>query len=259
MLALRSFAFHLSFYLLTAVLAILGLPALLAGRTGVIALARFWARLVQVLLAGICGLRADFRGVENIPSGGYIIAPKHQSAWETLALLRFTPDFTFVLKRELLKVPIFGWYLRRSQQIAIDRSKGASALSQVVAKTRAMAPEGRQIFIFPEGTRRAPGAPAQYKFGVSHIYAQTGARCLPVALDSGLFWPRRGFLIRPGTVLVEFLPAIEPGLDRDSFLQLLQARLEQATDRLIAESIAADPSLKSALARDGAEAAPRAS
>jgi 1-acyl-sn-glycerol-3-phosphate acyltransferase len=244
MLFLRSLVFNLGFYLGTTVFAVVGLPTLARDRQAVIALARAWGRYVEWLLAAVCGLRAEYRGVENIPSGGYIIAPKHQSAWETLALLRFTPDFSFVLKRQLTRIPVFGWYLARAEQIAIDRSRGSSALNQVVTKGRKLLSEGRQLFIFPEGTRRPPGAEPRYKFGVAQVYAQTGAPCLPVALNSGLFWPRRSFMRRPGVILVQFLEPIQPGLDRDVFFDQLQTRLEEATNALIAESLAADPSLR---------------
>jgi 1-acyl-sn-glycerol-3-phosphate acyltransferase len=254
MIFLRSLVFHFCFYLGTAVLAVVGLPTLAGNRHAVMALARVWVRYVGWLLAFVCGLRAEYRGVENIPNGGYIIAPKHQSSWETLALLLFTPDFSFVLKRELMRIPIFGWYLARSEQIAIDRSQGASALSQVVTKARALLAEGRQLFIFPEGTRRPPGAEPRYKFGVAHVYAETGGQCLPVALNSGLFWPRRGFLVRPGVVLVQFLPPIQPGLEREVFFRELQSRLEEATNALIAESIAANPLLKAKAAKDSSGA-----
>ena len=244
MLFLRSLVFNVGFYVGTAVFALVGLPALARDRHAVLALARAWARYVDWLLGTVCGLRVEFRGVENIPVGGYIIAPKHQSAWETLALLRFTPDFSYVLKRELMRIPLFGWYLARAEQIAIDRSQGASALNQVVTKARALLTEGRQLFIFPEGTRRPPGAEPRYKFGVAQLYAATGAPCLPVALNSGLFWPRRSFLRRPGVILVEFLPPIAPGLEKSVFFEQLQTRMEEATNRLIAESLAADPTLR---------------
>lgn len=250
MLVLRSLLFNAAFYLMTTVLMIAGMPTLLFGRHAVFALARAWNRATLWLLRVIVGMDVEFRGTERIPEGGFILAPKHQSAWETIALLSFTPDFSYILKRELTLIPLFGWFLKAAEQIAIDRAKRGAALTQAATKAHAALDQGRQIFIFPEGTRRPPGAPPKYKFGVAAIYAEATSPCVPVALNSGLFWGRRTFIKRPGTVLVEFLEPIPPGLDRQTFFHTLQDKLESATDRLIAESIARDPSLKSALRPD---------
>lgn len=248
MLVLRSLLFNALFYLALTALMLFGLPVLLFGRHGVFWLARIWARGNLWMLRVICGVEVEYRGLENLPGkGGFIIAPKHQSVWETFALLPFVPDFTFILKRELTYVPLFGWYLKSAEQIAIDRSSGRVALNEATSKSRAVLAAGRQIFIFPEGTRRPAGAPPVYKFGVSNIYADANVPCVPVALNSGLFWPRRTLLRWPGKVLVEFLEPIPPGLDRQTFLTTLQDRLEAATNRLIRESLAANPSLRGRL------------
>jgi 1-acyl-sn-glycerol-3-phosphate acyltransferase len=146
-----------------------------------------------------------------------------------------------VLKRELTYIPFFGWYLLRAEQIAIDRANAQTALRQLTAKAKALFAEGRQLFIFPEGTRRPPGAPPAYKAGAAYVYDKTGVPCLPVALNAGLFWPRRRFLRFPGTILVEFLPPIAPGMKREAFLRELQWRIETATDRLIAEAAGHEP------------------
>jgi 1-acyl-sn-glycerol-3-phosphate acyltransferase len=243
MLILRSALFNLLFYLVLIGLMLAGLPTLLLGRHAIFWLGRLWSRTSLWLLDEICGMRVEFRGVENIPAGGIIVAAKHQSVWETFALLAFFPDFAFILKRELKLIPVFGWYLARADQIAINRSDGRTALGQATEGARTLLREGRQVLIFPEGTRRPVGATPAYKFGVAHIYAECGAPCLPVALNAGLFWPRRSFLRRPGTVLVEFLAPIAPGLGKEEFLAELQARLETATNRLVAESMARDPRL----------------
>jgi 1-acyl-sn-glycerol-3-phosphate acyltransferase len=247
MLILRSALFNVLFYLLLVGLMLAGLPTLLLGRHAIFWLARLWSRTSLWLLDKICGLRAEFRGTANIPRGGCIVAPKHQSIWETFALLLYFPDFAFILKRELAFVPLFGWYLARAEQIAINRSEGRSALTQATESARALVREGRQVLIFPEGTRRPAGSPPVYKFGVAHLYGECGVPCLPVALNSGLFWPRRSFVRRPGTVLVEFLTPIPPGLGKEEFFAQLQSRLEAATESLIAESIERDPQLVQAL------------
>jgi 1-acyl-sn-glycerol-3-phosphate acyltransferase len=248
MLFLRSLLFNVLFYLNLVVLMLLGLPTLLFGHRAVLALARTWANSSNWLLRNICGLEAEYRGLQNIPRGGYIIAPKHQSIWETFSLVPFAPDFSYILKRELTWLPFFGWYLVRARQIAINRSRGSSALAEATRKSREVLAEGRQIFIFPEGTRRPVGAPPIYKYGVASIYADANAPCLPVALNAGLFWPRRSFLRRRGKILVEFLEPIPPGLEKSEFLSILKERLEGATNRLIEESIAVDPSLRQIMA-----------
>lgn len=257
LLIIRSALFNVIFYLVLIVLMIVGLPTLLFGRHAVFALARLWARINLWLIDVICGIKVEIRGIENIPPGGVIVAPKHQSFWETFALSLHFTDFTFILKRELMWLPVFGWYLKGAEMIAIDRSTGRAALAQVTDRSRPVLSQGRAIIIFPEGTRRPVGAPPAYKFGVAHLYATNNVPCLPVALNSGLFWPRRSFLRRPGTVVVEFLPPIEPGKERDVFFPLLQEQLERATNALIDEAVAKDPSLRDVLykAEDGAKPA----
>ena len=243
MLLARSLVFNLLFYINLIGLMILGMPLMLAGPRGVIWLARTWGKTSLWLLRAICGLNVEYRGLRNIPAGGYIIAPKHQSIWETFALLPLFGDFTFIVKRELTWIPLFGWYLVVARQIAINRASGAAALSEATERATRQLNSARPGFIFPEGTRRPAGAPPLYKFGVAAIYAASGAQCLPIALNSGLFWPRRSFSRRPGTVLVEILEPIPAGLERQAFLETLTARLEGATNRLIAEAIRADATL----------------
>ena len=243
LLILRSILFNVVFYINLIGLMVLGMPVLAFGWRANQAMARQWGKNSLWLLEKICGLKVEFRGLEHIPAGGAIIAPKHQSILETFALTVPVQDFAYIHKRELTWIPFFGWYLARSGQLSINRKKGGSALAQVAALARQILPQGRRIFIFPEGTRRAPGAPPAYKYGVTHLYTETGTPCLPVALNSGLFWPRRSFLRRPGLLTIEFLPVIQPGLARTAFAALLQERVETATNRLMDEAIARDPSL----------------
>ena len=254
MTALRSLVFNIAFYLNLIVLMIFGLPALIGGRHGVFFLARLWSTTSCWLLAAICGLRVEYRGLENIPKGGYIIAAKHHSVLETFALLTYAPDFAIVVKRELVFIPLFGLYLVAARQIAINRSRGHTALAQIVAQARQVLSAGRQVMIFPEGTRRPAGAPPRYRFGVAALYGETGAPCLPVALNTGLFWSRRGFTRRPGVAVIEYLPPIPPGLDRFAFAERLRTTIETASDRLCAEAVAADPRLAPILAAGAATA-----
>jgi 1-acyl-sn-glycerol-3-phosphate acyltransferase len=245
---LRSLAFNVVFYVAIVGLMVLGLPTLVAGRRSVIGLARLWGAVSVWLLSRIAGLRIEYRGVDNIPADGFILASKHESFLETFALLKHAPDFAIILKKQLVFLPLFGLYLLAAGQIAIDRSHARRALAQMIAKARAVLADGRQLFIYPEGTRRPPGAPPRYKSGVAALYAATGAPCLPVALNTGLYWARRGFTRRPGVAVIEYLPPIPPGLARAAFLARLESDIETACARLNAEAVAADPRLARVLA-----------
>ena len=248
MLVLRSALFNVLFYLNLVVQMIVGLPTILFGHRAILRLATIWARSSLWLLRVICGTRVEFRGLDRVTPGSLIVAAKHQSFLDVIALLTIFAQSTFVLKRQLTRIPLFGLYLSCSGQIAIDRARGRSALAQAGRGAAEALAEGRQFLIFPEGTRRPPGAEPQYKYGVAVIYDETRVPCLPVALNSGLFWPRRSFLRRPGTVVVELLEPIGPGLDKAAFLSLLRDRIETASDRLLDEATRRDPQLKLACA-----------
>jgi len=188
-----------------------------------------------VLLRTVGGIGCEVRGREKIPRGSIIVASKHQSAWETFALLPLFDNPLFIVKRELMWIPIFGWLMRKGRMVPVDRGAGSQALIAMTERARIELAEGRQLIIFPEGTRRPAGAEPRYKYGVAHLYAAEGVPCLPVALNSGLFWPRRSLMLRPGTVIVEILDPIAPGLDKDEFFERLRGAIEDATARLLAE------------------------
>jgi 1-acyl-sn-glycerol-3-phosphate acyltransferase len=232
---IRSILFTVAFYLVTAGMMIAALPTL-ATRRGVLGLAQTWGRVILRLLEAIVGLKVEFRGLEHIPPGGVMVASKHQSALETMALVTVLDDFTYILKRELMWLPLFGWYLARGEMVAIDRSRGSRALVQMNERAAAAMRQGRRLIIFPEGTRRAAGAPPAYKFGVAHLYDRLGVPCLPVALNTGVFWARRKSVYRPGTTVIAFLPPIPPGMPRDAFFTELQHRIETASDALLREA-----------------------
>lgn len=233
---IRSLLFNISFYLSTIVWMLIAIPTFAMPYWGIVGIAKLWGRTNLVLLRIICGIRVEFRGLEKLPPGGFIAAIKHQSAWDTFALLWMFRDPTFILKRELQWIPLFGWYTIKGRMIAVNRSGGAQALADMNARAGDEMRHGRQIVIFPEGTRRAAGAEPRYKYGVAHIYDAGGVPCVPIALNSGLFWPRRTFMRYPGTVLVEVQDPIAPGLPKDEFFARLQNAIETATARLIAES-----------------------
>jgi 1-acyl-sn-glycerol-3-phosphate acyltransferase len=232
---IRSIAFNVVFYVNLVVLMVLALPSLVMPYRAILEMAKIWGRTSLKLLRWICGLKAEFRGLENIPPGPLIVAAKHQSMWETFVLVSLFDDPTFIIKRELMWIPIFGWYTWKGRMIPVKRGARSQALTEMAALARTEIRRGRQLIIFPEGTRRPPGAEPRYKFGVAHLYAEIGVPCVPVALNSGLYWPRRSFLRWPGTVKVEFLPPIAPGLDQQVFFDRLQHAIETATARLIAE------------------------
>jgi 1-acyl-sn-glycerol-3-phosphate acyltransferase len=231
---LRSLVFNVLFYLNFLFWAVIAVPTLILPRAALLRVANWWAQSNILLMRVVCGIKVEFRGAEKIPRGPLLVASKHQSMWETISLLSFFEAPFFVLKRELKWIPIFGLFLMKANMIAIDRQAGGRALLAMVRRAVEEVRHGRQLVIFPEGTRTAPGAPPHYKPGVGQLYVACGVTCLPVALNSGLFWPRRTFMRYPGTLIVEFLDPLPSGLPREEFFIRLRATIEEATDRLVA-------------------------
>jgi 1-acyl-sn-glycerol-3-phosphate acyltransferase len=233
----RAALFNLLFYLWTALLVLGLIPvAPFMSALAMRRLAGFWMRGLHRILRWTVGLSHEVRGFEHCPSGPVIIASKHQSAWETLFFHSVRPNIVIGLKWELRRIPLFGWYLAVARNIFIDRGGAAKAMRSLIEGAKAAVAEGTSILIFPEGTRRPPGAPPDYKPGVAALYRELGIPVVPVALNSGLFWGRRAFLKRPGRIVVEFLPPIPPGLDRRAFMAELERRIEGATTSLIEEA-----------------------
>ena len=230
----RSLLFNALFYLNTLVWLLIGLPTFFLPYRATIWVAKSWGR-INVALLRVAGISYEVRGREKIPPGALIVASKHQSAWETFALLPLFDNPLFILKRELQWIPFFGWLLIKGRMVPVDRGAGSQALVGMTERARIELGCGRQLIIFPEGTRRPAGAEPRYKYGVAHLYAAEGVPCLPIALNSGVFWPRRSLKLKPGTVVVEILDPIAPGLDKDVFFKRLQDEIETATARLIAE------------------------
>ena len=241
MILLRSILFNIAFYLYTTVAVFLIIPVfLLPHRIGWWAV-RAWAKINLWLLRTIVGLDFEIRGRENIPQGGLLVASKHQSAWETFALIPLFENPTYIMKRELMWIPFFGWYAKRFGMIPINRGRGSAVLPDLTAKARKAVADNRQILIFPEGTRRPPGAKPAYKFGIAYLYSHLDCPVLPIALNSGLYWPRRRWVRYPGRVIVEILPAIEPGIPASDFRERLTDSIEEASDRLLLEACEATP------------------
>lgn len=232
MTAFRSLVFFVAAMVWTLVLMVAYLPLFLLPRKAMQRAARLWLGGLLGMLAVICGLRHRIKGREHVPAGGAVFASKHQSAWDTLIFHFLLDDPVFVLKRELFRVPLVGWYMKKSGAIGIDRSAGFRAIKMMMPEVDRAIAQGSQVIVFPEGTRMAPGAHRTYHPGVAGIYIHTDAPLVPVALNSGLFWGRRSFLKFPGEITLEFLSPIPAGLDRKTFMKELEARIETASQRL---------------------------
>jgi 1-acyl-sn-glycerol-3-phosphate acyltransferase len=236
MIIVRSLIFNIAFYGWTAFLCLALVWAPLLPRPKMMAVVLWYLGTVAWLERTLLGLRYEVRGREHLPAGPYLVAAKHQSAWETLKLHLLLSDPAVVLKRELIKIPIWGWFAVKAEMIPVDRAARGRAMASLLDGARRVAERGRPIVIFPQGTRTAPGARHPYRIGVGMLYEQLKVPMVPMALNSGVYWPRRSFRKRPGTIIVEFLPAIAPGLDRHQAMRELETRLEAATDRLVASA-----------------------
>lgn len=236
MTALRSFAFNILFYVWTAVIVVSCLPLLVMPRRTLFWTSRTWARVNLAMLASLCGLRYELRGLNNLPAGPCIVASKHQSAWDTMIFPMLFDAPCYVLKRELAWIPLFGWCAVRYGNIPIDRAGGAKALRALIRAARDRLNQGRAVVIFPEGTRVAPGQRRPHHPGTAALYVQLGVPVVPVAVNSGLFWGRRTFVKKPGRIVLEVLPPIPPGLPRKAFAATLEDRIESASARLLASA-----------------------
>ena len=232
----RSLLFNVLFYLTTTLYVVLGTPLLFGPRSWAMAALANHARFELFLLRHIVGLKLEVRGKEKLPKGACLVAAKHQSAWETFGLIPLFRDPAMLMKRELFWIPFHGWFSHKFEMIPVDREKGPTALRRMLREAKKRIADGREIIIFPEGTRRAPGAAPDYKTGVVLLYEALGVPCVPVALNSGVFWPRRSLKRRPGTIVVEFLDPIPPGLPKAEFLKRLIEQIETASVRLLAEA-----------------------
>ena len=237
MIFLRSALYQLLFLPWTLLLCVGFLPLLaVAPRRTVQHAAALWLEGALWLQKTVLGLSFEVRGGENLPTSGAIVAAKHQSAWETMVFHRLLGDPAFVLKKELLKLPFIGWYMRRTEQIAIDRSAGGAALKLMLEGSRRAVAQGRSLVIFPEGHRQPAGMTGRYHSGVYKLYEALDVPVVPIALNSGLFWPRNAFLRHPGRITLQVLPAIPPGLPREDFMHRLQDTIETHTRALESEA-----------------------
>jgi 1-acyl-sn-glycerol-3-phosphate acyltransferase len=247
MILLRSALFNILFISGTVITVLVGVPLLAAPRGVMVAHVRGWARLMVATLRVVCGIRLEVTGLDRIPPGGVIIAAKHQSAFDTIVWVSLLPAPVYVLKKELLSIPLWGWLALRCGHVPVDRAAGAAALRGMVKGAKAALAKGRPVVIFPEGTRGAPGQKLPYQPGVAALALAAGAPVVPVATDSGRFWGRRAFHKRPGTLHVSVLPPLPAGLPRAALMSALEEAIEAETDRLLAlpgpvENFAENPS-----------------
>jgi 1-acyl-sn-glycerol-3-phosphate acyltransferase len=236
LLLFRSILFIGVFYLNTALFLILGSPLLLGPRRWAMIGLRAHARASLFWMRVIAGTRMEVRGLERLPDGPVLVCAKHQSAWDTFALIPLFRDPAMVMKAELGNIPLYGWFSRKFEHVLIERERGPVALRHMIRDANARAAQGREIVIFPEGTRTTPGAPADYKPGALALYDGLNVPCVPLALNSGLYWPRRSLMRYPGKIIVEILYPIPPGLPRAEFRKRLIEAIETASERLIVEA-----------------------
>lgn len=239
MLKLRSLAYNIAFYATMIAQMIIWTPFyFLAPRRYAWYVPKFWARNSIWMLEKIAGTKVRIEGQENLPNGAFILAPKHQSLIDILALVPIIADPFFILKRELMWIPLFGWYVGRMNMVPVKRGDRARALRDVVAKSTERLGQGRELLIYPEGTRRPPGAEPAYKYGIVELYARLGVPVVPIAHQAGLFWPRRKMVRHPGTIVIRILPPIPPGLAKEEFQSRLVSELEAASDAILVETAA---------------------
>lgn len=219
-----------------AVFGVLCLPLLLMPYRWNIALVRWWTGLVLGAFEKLIGVQTVIKGEEHLPEGNYFVAMKHQAMWETLKVNHLFDNPAIVLKQELMWIPIFGWWAAKLRMISVDRGAHAKALRKMLNEAKRECAAGRRIVIFPQGTRTPPGMSNPYKPGVAAIYKTLDVPVVPAAVTSGLCWPKKGYGYTPGTITVEFLPPIPPGLPRKEFMAELEQRIETATDKLVAEA-----------------------
>ena len=233
MIALRSILFVALFYVWSVIVAVGLSPFLLGPRSWAMELMRVWARGIIWLLRVVCDIKVEVRGKEHMPKGAALVAPKHHCMFDVFAQFAYLPDACFVMKKELTWIPFFSWWGMRAKMIVVDRAGHSTALRKLIRDSKERFAENRQLLIFPEGTRSVPGAPADYKPGIAALYRELDVPVCPVATNSGVHWPRHGFLRRPGVIVFEYLEPIPPGLKRAEFMRTLQERIETASNRLL--------------------------
>ncbi len=231
---LRSVVFVVQMYLAMIGLALVFTPLSLVWRGASFTWMQWFCRWTRWSAAWIVGLRSEVRGA--VPHGAVLVASKHQSFFDSIILFSVLPAPRFIMKKQLAWIPVMGWHALRIGCIPVDRGRRGAAIKAMLAAVADGRTEAGQLIIYPQGTRIAPGVAAPYKAGSGALYRELGQDCVPAATNVGMFWPRHGVLRRPGLAVVEFLPAIAPGLTNDAFMAQLEERIETASDLLMAEA-----------------------
>jgi 1-acyl-sn-glycerol-3-phosphate acyltransferase len=234
LLTLRSFVFVVLFYLWSLVFSICAIPLLIAPSSWMARALPIWTHGIHFLLWAICGIKIEIRGKQYIPTGPALVAPKHQCMLDVFAEFSVLPHSIYVMKKELVWIPFLAWYGLKLGCIVVDRAAHATALRKMVADAKLRFQDKRQLVIFPEGSRGEPGVAGDYKPGIAALYRDLDVPVHPVATNSGVHWPRHGFMRKPGTIVFEYLEPIQPGLKRGEFMRLLEERIETASNKLLA-------------------------
>ena len=235
MTRIRSSLFFLCFWIWSTVMNLLFIPFLAFDRIWIVRGQTIWTRGIIFLMRTVCRLKIELKGLENLPKGKALLACKHQSAFETMAFHWLVDDPAVIMKKELLKIPVYGWYCQKTKMITVDRKGHAAALRSMIEQAKQALIDERQIIIFPEGTRTEVDDVRDFQPGIAALYSKLDTPVVPVALNTGLFWPRKKFICRPGVITIEFLPAIEPGLKRADFMLRLKQSIDENTARLVAD------------------------
>ena len=236
LIRLRSLLFMLWLYGSMALFGLGCSPLLLLPPKYAMAVIRWWAKAVLTGARVLVGVKVEFRGLEHRPRGAALIAGKHMSMLDTIAPFVVLDQPCYVLKKELTYLPFFGWFAWRTGMVPIERADAAKALRLMARECALRLKDGRQILIFPEGTRSDPGVDPNYKPGVAALYRDLDQPCHLMATNSGQFWPGHGIDRKPGTIVFEFLPPLPAGLKRGELMTQMKAQLEAASNRLIEEN-----------------------
>lgn len=237
MIWIRSIAFTIAFYLYSTVCALVMVPLFLGPRAWVTRALTWHGHGVAFLLRWLAGIRFEVRGLHHLPKGAALIAGKHHAFFDIFGGFTVLPDACFVMKKELAWVPFIGWYAAKAKMIVVDRDAHANALRKLVRDAKDRFAHTRQLVIFAEGTRKAPGDPPDYKPGIAALYRELEMPVVPLALNTGVHWPAHGFKRLPGTIVFEFLEPIPPGLKRGEFMRQLQSRIETASNALVEQGL----------------------
>ncbi|MBA5724012.1 1-acyl-sn-glycerol-3-phosphate acyltransferase [Candidatus Liberibacter sp.] len=244
MILIRSIIFNILFCINILLAAIISIPLwLLSTKKQFMRFARIWVNIQQLLLKYVTKTCLKVEGLEHIPPKGCIIAIKHQSSWDTIFFLTCLNDPIFIVKRSIFYIPLFGWYCFRLGMIGVDRNSKRIDMRNIIKRSQKTVEQNRQLVIYPEGTRRPPGAKTIYKKGIAHIYNSLSVPVIPIVVHAGLFWPHKGFMRYPGNFKVRILPPIPPGMPKEDFFAKLQDNMEYESKKLLLETIQENPHL----------------